>query len=76
MRRELMAAAIGLSAILLNAPASAAQASTTEDFIKTVAISDMFEIQSGQLASEKARNNDVQSFGKQMADDHRRPATP
>ena len=70
MRRELIAAAIGLSAILLNAPASAAQAPTTEDFIKTVAISDMFEIQSGQLASEKARNNDVQSFGKQMADDH------
>jgi putative membrane protein len=30
----------------------------------------MFEIQSGQLASEKARNDDVQSFGKQMADDH------
>jgi putative membrane protein len=71
MRRELMAATIGLyAAFLLNTPASAAQASTTEDFVKTVAISDMFEIQSGQLAAEKARNDDVQSFGKQMADDH------
>jgi putative membrane protein len=66
-----VAAAIGLSAaFLLNTPGSAAQAPTTEDFVKTVAISDMFEIQSGQLASEKARNDDVQSFGKQMADDH------
>ena len=71
MRRELIAAAIGLSAaFLLNAPASAAQAPTTEDFVKTVAISDMFEIQSGQLAAQKARKDDVQSFGKQMADDH------
>ena len=71
MKRELMAAAIGLSAaILLATSASAAQAPTTENFVKTVAISDMFEIQSGQLADEKAEHDDVQSFGKQMADDH------
>ena len=71
MRRELTAAAIGLSAaILLSTSASAAQAPTTENFVKTVAISDMFEVQSGQLADEKAENDDVQSFGKQMADDH------
>jgi len=48
----------------------AAQAPTTEDFVKTVAISDMFEVQSGQLASEKAQNGDVRSFGKQMVADH------
>lgn len=42
----------------------------TEDFVKTVAISDMFEVQSGQLASEKAQNADVKTFGKQMVDDH------
>jgi len=71
MRRELTAAALGLSvAILLTTSASAAQAPTTENFVKTVAISDMFEIQSGQLADEKAENDDVQSFGKQMTDDH------
>ena len=71
MRRELTAAVIGLSAVFwLHTPASAAQAPTTEDFVKTVAISDMFEIQSGQLAAEKAETDDVQSFGKQMADDH------
>jgi putative membrane protein len=71
MRRELTAAAIGLSAALvLNTGAAAAQAPTTENFVKTVAISDMFEIQSGQLAAEMAKNDDVQSFGKQMTDDH------
>jgi putative membrane protein len=71
MTRELTAAALALSAaILLTTPTSAAQAPTTENFVKTVAISDMFEIQSGQLAAEKAQNDDVQSFGKQMTDDH------
>ena len=38
--------------------------------MKTVAISDMFEIQSGQLAAEKGENGDVKSFGQQMVDDH------
>lgn len=71
MRRELIGAAVGLSAsILLTSVVVAAQAPTTEDFAKTVAISDMFEIQSGQLASEKAQNGDVRSFGKQMVADH------
>ena len=53
-----------------NPAAFAAQAPTTEDFVKTVAISDMFEIQSGQLAAEKAQNGDVKSFGQEMVDDH------
>ena len=48
----------------LTAIGLAAQAPTTEEFAKTVAISDMFEIQSGQLASEKAQNGDVR-FGYQ-----------
>ena len=48
MRRDLIAVAVGLTAFLLANPAAfAAQAPTTEDFVKTVAISDMFEIQSG-----------------------------
>jgi putative membrane protein len=71
MRRELTATALGLSAAILWATSvSAAQAPTTENFVNTVAISDMFEIQSGQLASEKAENSDVQSFGRQMTEDH------
>jgi putative membrane protein len=70
MRQELTAAALALSAALLLNPASAAQAPTAENFAKTVAVSDMFEIQSGQLAADKSENDDVQSFGKQMVDDH------
>lgn len=71
MRRDLIAVAFGLSApFLLNSAALAAQAPITEDFVKTVAISDMFEIQSGQLAAEKAQNGDVKSFGQEMVDDH------
>jgi putative membrane protein len=70
MRRDLIAVAFGLSApLFLNPAAFAAQAPTTEDFVKTVVISDMFEIQSGQLA-EKAQNGDVKSFGQEMVDDH------
>ena len=71
MRRDLIAMAVGLSApFLLNPAAFAAQAPTTEDFVKTVAISDMFEIQAGQLATDKAQNGDVKSFGQEMVDDH------
>jgi len=70
MGRELIGAAVGLSAILLASAGLTAQAPTTEDFVNTVAISDMFEIQSGQLASEKARIGDVKAFGKEMVADH------
>jgi putative membrane protein len=71
MRRDLIAVAVGLSApCLLNLAAFAAQAPITEDFVKTVAISDMFETESGQLAAEKAQNGDVKSFGQEMVDDH------
>jgi putative membrane protein len=63
--------AVWLSApFLLNPAAFAAQAPTTEGFVQTVAISDMFEIQAGQLAAEKAQNSDVKSFGQEMVDDH------
>ena len=57
MRQELNAAVLTLSAALLLTPASAAQAPTADIFAKTVAVSDMFEIQSGQLAADKAEND-------------------
>ncbi len=71
MRRSVIAMAVGLSApLFLVSGAFAAQQLTTEDFVKTVATSDLFEIQSGQLAAEKAENGEVKSFGQQMVDDH------
>jgi putative membrane protein len=69
MRRDIIAMALGLSApIFLSSAALAAP--TTADFVQTVAVSDMFEIESGQLATEKAGNTDVKSFGQHMVADH------
>lgn len=71
MRRDVIAVAIGLSApFFLTSAALAAQAPTTADFVQTVAMSDMFEIESGRLAAQKAENVDVKSFGQHMVDDH------
>jgi putative membrane protein len=70
MKTTLFAAAFGLSALFLLTPAAVAQAPTAEKFVSTVATSDMFEIQSGTLAEQKAQNDDVKSFGEQMVEDH------
>ncbi len=42
---------------------------TTQDFVNTVAISDMFEIQSSELAQSKA-TDDSKSFASHMVSDH------
>jgi len=44
-------------------------APSTEDFVKQVAISDMFELQSNQLGEEKG-NAQEKSFAAQMVKDH------
>jgi putative membrane protein len=48
----------------------AASAVSTADFVKTVAISDMFEIQSSQLALTKQPDDDTQPFAQKMVQDH------
>jgi putative membrane protein len=70
MKTTLFAAAFGLSVPFLLTSAAVAQAPTADKFVSTVAISDMFEIQSGKLAEQKAQNDDVKSFGEQMVEDH------
>jgi putative membrane protein len=72
MKRTALAAAVVLSAplMLATAPAFAAAAPSTEQFVDNVAISDMFEVQAGRLASDKAQLDAVQAFGKRMVDDH------
>jgi len=52
----------GVNSILGIAP-------TTEDFVKEVAISDMFEIESSKLAEQKGDAQD-KSFAQQMVTDH------
>jgi putative membrane protein len=47
----------------------------TEDFVKQVAISDMFEIESSKLAQQKASGAPVKSFASQMQKDHAKTTT-
>ncbi len=43
---------------------------TTEGFVTNAAISNMYEIEAGKLASEKARNEALKAFGQQMVKEH------
>jgi len=77
MRRAILAGAVLLTAPLLpalpvfNPPALAAPAAaSTQDFVNKVALSDMFEVESGKLAADQAGSAKVKSFGQKMADAH------
>src|ERR1700716_2691420 len=78
---------IGLGCLLFAAPALAQSAGektginstlgitpTTPDFVKEVAISDMFEIESSKLAQQKA-NAAEKTFASQMVSDHTKTST-
>ena len=43
-----------------------------ESFAKTVAVSDMFEIESSKLAAQKAQSAGVKQFAQQMVTDHQK----
>lgn len=43
---------------------------STEDFVTNAAISDMYEIQAGEIAQKKGQSADVKAFGKMMVTDH------
>jgi putative membrane protein len=45
-------------------------ANTTGGFVTAAATSDMYEIQAGQMAQQKAQSAGVKAFGKQMVTDH------
>jgi putative membrane protein len=47
----------------------------TEDFVKEVAVSDMFEIESSKLAQQKAGAAPVKTFAGQMVTDHTKTST-
>ena len=49
---------------------SAAQAQSAQDFVNKVALSDMFEIQSSQLALTKQPDADTKPFAEKMISDH------
>jgi len=72
MKHTALAAAFVLSVPLMatTAPAIAAEAPSTEQFVEKVAASDLFEIEAGNLASKQAENANVKDFGQRMVDDH------
>ncbi|GAA4501618.1 hypothetical protein GCM10023158_28350 [Gluconacetobacter tumulicola] len=43
---------------------------STDDFVRTVALSDMFEIQSAKLAQERSMDASVKAFADRMLKDH------
>jgi len=50
--------------------ASTMGANSTEAFVSNAAMSDMYEIQAGQMAQQKGQSADVKAFGKMMVADH------
>jgi len=59
-----------LVAALMWAAPSFAQNTTEQDFVTKVAISDMMEIQSSQLALDRNPDKDTKPFAQQMVKDH------
>lgn len=43
---------------------------STDAFVTNAAISDMYEIQAGEIAQKKGQSADVKAFGKMMVSDH------
>lgn len=52
--------------------AQSADALPTEDFVRMVAIGDMFEIQSSKMAVDKARDETVKRFARMMIEAHQK----
>ena len=62
--QDATAAAVGATAAATVGPM------TTESFVTNAAISDMYEIQAGQIAQTKGQSAGVKDFGKMMVTDH------
>jgi putative membrane protein len=77
MKRTLiLAVGCGLfaSAAFAQTPPAAGTPST-QDFVNKVAISDMFEIQSSQLALAKQADADTKPFAEKMVQDHQKTSS-
>jgi len=56
-------------AVLLAGPALAAS-QMTDDFVNKASMTDLFEVQSSELALQKTKNADVKNFAQHMIDEH------
>ena len=60
------------SVALAQTPPGGTRAPSAQDFVNKVAISDMFEIQSSQLALSKQADADTKPFAEKMVQDHQK----
>ncbi|WOH48230.1 DUF4142 domain-containing protein [Bradyrhizobium sp. sBnM-33] len=70
MKQLILAAALVALALPAYSQSSQNQSTSTQRFVEKAAISDMFEIQSSQLAMEKSNNNEIKQFARMMVNDH------
>ncbi|HMI97981.1 MAG TPA: DUF4142 domain-containing protein [Micropepsaceae bacterium] len=49
---------------------SAELTTSTQGFVDEATLTDMYEVQAGQLATMRAKSTDVKNFGQHMVDDH------
>lgn len=64
--------ASGQSAGSASGEAKSARQVSTKDYIEKAAAGDLFEVETGKLAMQKAASSDVKRFGKMMTEDHMR----
>lgn len=62
--QDASSAAVGATSAMTAGPVS------TDAFVANAAISDMYEIQAGQIAQQKGQSAEVKAFGKTMVTDH------
>ena len=66
MKTQLMAAIAVCSTLAL----SACGAPTTPDFVQKAAMSDMYEIEAGKIATQKGQSDAVKQYGQKMTEMH------
>jgi putative membrane protein len=66
MRNHVLAALATLATLAL----VSCGAPSTPDFVQTVAMSDMYEVEAGKIASERSQSDAVKQFGQQMVEAH------
>jgi putative membrane protein len=54
----------------MRAAGSAAASHMASDYVKQAAMTDMFEIQAGRIASQKSKDTEVKNFADRMVKDH------
>jgi len=67
MSNRLLAA---LAVVTTLALASCGGSPSTPDFVKKAAMSDMYEVAAGKIASEKGQSEAVKQFGRHMVEAH------